>query len=353
MPASRDWDAPLDVRVKIDGVDLPACAYRDLREVTVQEDVEAPSMITLKLSTWNEDKRQISWADDDVFSLGGEVEVSLGYSGALRPLMKAEITGLELEMVRAETPELVVRCYDRRHRLLRGTKTRSFVKMSDSEIASQIARESGLRVKATDSKVKHEYVLQHGQPDLVFLSRRADAIGYEVVVEDKTLIFRPHQSGGRASITLSLDDDVIEFSPRLSARGQAGNVRVLGWDPKKKAAFVGKAISGDQTAMGVDFGTRTADKVFGAATVDTTDRAVATRAEADKVARGIMANMGLGYIQAEGTTYGRTDLHAGVVAEIQGAGKRFSGRYYMTTVTHSYVAKKAYRTTFTARRNAT
>src|SRR5262249_44629179 len=161
-----------------------------------------------------------------------------------------------------ETPELTVRGYDRRHRLLRGTKTRSFAKMTDSDIAAQIAREQGLRPEVVDSAVKLDYVLQHNQSDLEFLSHRALAMRYEVVVEGRTLRFRPHQSGTKAALPLSVADDVIELHPRLSTRGLVGAIEVRGWDPEAKQVVVGKARAGGEAAMGAAAGPPAADKAF-------------------------------------------------------------------------------------------
>lgn len=347
-------DLPVEsVRVKIDGADLPARAYADLLEVSVQDDVEAPSMFTLRLVTWDDEKLAISWADDDRFAIGRAVEVSLGYAGALAPVMKGEIIGLDLEMSSGELPTLIVRGYDRRHRLLRGTKTRSFVKMKDSDIAAQIAREQRLSAQVVDSKVAHEYVLQHAQSDLDFLGQRAAAIGYEVVVEDRTLHFRPHPISKKAALSLSMERDVIEFYPSMTAQNQVGAVDVRGWDPRKKEAIVGKARTAQATAMGSTLGPKAADKAFGQAAVAVVDQAVSSQGEADRMALGQLQSAALGFIRGEGVCFGRTDVKAGIVIELTGLGKRFSGAYYISSATHSYSAGKGYRTSFTVRRNAT
>ncbi|APR87703.1 Phage protein D [Minicystis rosea] len=352
--AGGSVDLPVEgVRVKIDGADLPARVYADLLEVSVQDDVEAPSMFTLRLVTWDDDKLAISWADDDRFAIGRAVEVSMGYAGALAPVMKGEIIALDLEMASGETPTLTVRGYDRRHRLLRGTKTRSFVKMKDSDIAAQIAREQKLSAQVVDSKVPHEYVLQHAQSDLDFLGQRAAAIGYEIVVEDRTLHFRPRAIRRKASISLSMEKDIIEFHPSMTAQNQVGSVDVRGWDPMKKQPIVGKARSAQAVAMGSTLGPKAADKAFGQAALSVVDQAVATQGEADRIALGQLETAALGFIRGEGVCFGRTDVKAGIVVEITGLGKRFSGVYYVSSATHAYSSKDGYRTSFTVRRNAT
>jgi phage protein D len=63
--------------------------------------------------------------------------------------------------------------------------------------------------------------------------------------------------------------------------------------------------------------------------------------------------MALDYIQGEGACLGRADLKAGIVVNVTGLGKRFSGAYYVTSVTHTFAPKRGYMTTFSVRRNAT
>jgi phage protein D len=342
-----------DATVQINDSALPPGAYEDLVEVTVQDDIEAPSMFTLRLNTWDKSKQVISWADSDLFALGGSVEIRLGTLGSVAPVMKGEITGLEMEVAAGEVPMLVVRGYDRRHRLLRGTRTRSFVQMKDSDIAAQIAQEANLRAAVVDSKLVLEYVLQHEQSDLEFLIRRASAIGYEVVVEDKTLRFRPHGEAAQPAFELAADKDLLEFAPRLTARGQAGEVKVLGWSVTDKKAIVGKAPASAVTAMGKTVGPAAADKAFSAAVTTFVREAVATQEQADALAAGAIRNMALGFIQGEGACVGRPDLKAGIVIKVTGMGERFSGAYYVTSTTHTFAPRQGYKTVFSVRRNAT
>ena len=110
--------------------------------------------------------------------------------------------------------------------------------MKDSAIASQIAREAGLRAQVQDTKVTQRYVIQSNQSDWEFLQRRAGLLGYEIYVRDKVLYFRWPQSAAQPADKLSLGEDITEFSPRLSSLTQVSEVAVRGWDVKQKKAVV-------------------------------------------------------------------------------------------------------------------
>lgn len=348
MPA----DVP-DFDIRINGAALPLPARRDVNQVTVQEDVDALSMFTVELYNWDDEALKVSWSDSALFAVGSAVEISLGYVDAISKVMLAEVTGLEPAFTADEPPRLAVRGFDYRHRLARARKTRTFSKMKDSAIASQVAREAGLRAQVTDTKIALAHVVQSNQTDLDFLQRRARLLGWEVYVKDKVLHFQPPQNHGQPVARLSLGDDITEFTPRLSTLGQVGDVSVRGWDVTKKVAVVGRARTGQEASAmgGQSSGPRTADKAFGKATIAGVRQPVRTKAAADQMALGRFNELALGFIQGDVVCQGRPDLRAGIVVDIAGAGTRFSGAYYVTSATHVLTADNKYETTLAVQRS--
>ncbi len=340
--------------VQINGANVSSTVQADLISVAVHQDVQAPDMFTLELVNWDLMKVAVTWSDDDLFAAGVQVQIQMGYVDNLQTLMAGEITGLEPSFSADEVPTLTVRGHDGRHRLLRGNKTRSFTQVKDSDIASQVASSHNLTAQVTDTRVTLDYVLQNNQTDWEFLQERARRIGYEVVVQDKTLYFRPHQNSASAALTLTRDQDLIEFYPRLTTMTQVGQTAVRGWSIKDKAAITAQAVPGDVTANmgGRTTGPSAANNAFGQTEATTVNRPVFSQAEADQIAKGQLNNLSLAYITGEGVCIGRTDLRAGQVIRIDGLGKRFSGLYYVTTAIHTCSPRRGYLTAFTVRRDA-
>jgi phage protein D len=322
--------------------------------VTVDESVELPSMFTVELSGSDAPSSSTEWLDDDTFSCGHAVEVKMGYHGALKTMLKGEITALEPSFVSSRPPSLTVRGYDRSHRLQKGRRTRTFTQQKDSDIAAQVAREAGLAADATDSNVTHKYVLQANQTDLEFLRARARLIRYEVFVDDKTLIFRPASNDAGVTLPLRLRNGLTAFYPRLSLAGQASAVSVRGWSEQDKEVYVGQARAGDEVSLmgGSEGGPRQLEKAFGSADVLLSERPVRDQAEADQMAKARLNELALALITGEGACPGQTDLRAGRVIKLEGLGRRFSGNYYVTSAIHRY-DQRGYKTDFTVRRNAT
>jgi phage protein D len=311
-------------------------------------------MFELRFVTWDVEKQQFTWIDRDIFELGNTVEIQMGHQKNLKTVMVGEITGFEPEFTQDATPILLVRGHDLRHRFLRGCQTKSFTKMKDSDIVSQIAKAKGLTPKVEDTQVKLEYVLQHNQTDWEFLQGRAARIGYEIVVDDRILHFRPHNNEKQKLFSLTYGEDLNNFLPRLSTMKQVYQVKVQGWLSKEKKAVIAKAESGKEGEKmgGSTSGAKEVQKAFGISSHTIVNQPVSSKAEAERMALGQFRDTSLGYIIGEGTCQGNSNLRAGIVIEIAGIGKRFSGLYYIVSVEHDYAEDEGYKTSFTVRRNA-
>ena len=81
---------------------------------------------------------------------------------------------------------MLIRCFDRAHRLHRGRYCRSFVQISDSDIVSKVGAEAGYTVDADSTSEVYDWILQDNQTNWEFLlecARRAgvmcsSAIGF-------------------------------------------------------------------------------------------------------------------------------------------------------------------------------
>ncbi|MCP4341410.1 MAG: phage late control D family protein [Desulfobulbaceae bacterium] len=343
-----------DLQVRIDEQDIVSEVRADLISVSVLEDVNSIGTFTFTLLCWDGVEMQVKWIDDDMFETGNNVEIKMGYRDDLKTLFKGEITGLEPEFPEDAPPTLTVRGYDRRHRLMGKIKTRTFTNMKDSDIAGQIAGDWGLTPETEDSQVTIDYVLQHNQSDLEFMQSRAQRIGYEVVISDRTLYFRARRNSGNATVTLRREVELIDFSVRLSIIGQVEEVFVRGWDPSKKQEYVARSAAGEEPLMGNSAtGSTAARQAFGNTGETSVDRPVLSQAEADQLAASRLKEIAMTYIEGYGLCIGIADLRAGELVEIEGVGRRFSGPYYVTSAEHRYSPSSGYRTAITVRRNAT
>jgi phage protein D len=336
------------------GHELPSEAALDILDVKVCDYLEGASTFSVTMNIWDSAEQKYKWIDDTLLGEGTELEIRVGYADSLKTMIVGEVTSLEPEFPEGEARAMKVHGYDLLHRFRRGRKTRSFVKMKDSDIASQIARELNLRTQVDDTQVTHEYVLQNNQTDIDFLLERARRIRYEVVIEDKTLRFRKAANDKGQVVSLEYGFTLRSFYPRLSTMQQVSEVVVQGWDPKTKKAIAGRARQGDELSKmnGSKLGFAISEQAFFKSETVIVDKPIYSEGEALQIAKGKFNDMTVAFITGEGLATGNTDIQAGQVIELKKLGKRFSGLYYVTSATHM-VDQTGYTTKFTVQRNAT
>ena len=326
----------------INGQAAPPELMRDVIEIVVDDSLHLPDMFTILLHD-----RVLRWVDSDLLAVGTEVQISAATAdtvvqpGAGALLITGEITALEPNFAQTGESTLLVRGYDRAHRLHRGKKNRSFLHATDSEIAQKIAWEVGLQARVDSTSVIRDYVFQDNQTNLEFLQARAQRIGYEVYVKAKTLYFCRRRAEQEVGPELVWGLALRDFRPRLTTMEQVDEVIVRGWDPKTKREIVGRATKGQITPkVGVaESGGELAHQAFGvSAQAVVVNHPVANVEEANVMAQALCDELSGDFIQAEGICFGNPQVQAGQIVTIQGVGYRFSGQYFVTSATHIHNA---------------
>ena len=320
--------------LKFDGADASEEVMDSVISIEVDDSLTLPDMFSIHLRDTN-----LKWIDDDTFSPGKSVDISAKNGGAEVKLITGEITGIEPRLDQTAGPTLILRGFDKSHRLSRGKKTTSFVQMTDSDIAKKIAQNSGFKTKIDSTREVHEYVLQDNKTDWEFLVSRSQRIGYRVLVKDDTLHFVQIPDANEDTPTVEWAEDLTEFNARLSTMRQVSEVIVQGWDPGKKQQIVGQATqSNDTPQIGEgQQGSQTTQQAFSLSTKEIiVNRPVSTQAEADAMAQSICDEIGQGFIEAECIALGNPAIQAGVMVKLEGLGDRFSGTYRTTHAMHRY-----------------
>jgi uncharacterized protein involved in type VI secretion and phage assembly len=348
MP-DKDNLAFTECKIELGGSPVSDKFLNDVIDVVVDSHLRLPSMVTLRL--YDED---LEWSNAAQVDIGKEIKITVNASGhgkgasAQAVLFVGEVTALEPRFALDGPATLVIRGYDKSHRLHRGRKTRTFLKSTDDAIFKKVAGEGGLSASAVSAGPTHEYVIQRNQTDMEFIQERARRIGFQVFVDKGTLKFQKPDWSGSPELELKIGDTLLRFEPRVTAAHQADEVEVRGWDSKKKEAIVAtaKPATPEQQAGFSQPGGVVAKKAFGAAKQIVAEAPVATVDEAKAMAEGVAAQLSREFLQAEGTCMGDPRIQAGCVLKIDGTGRRFSGKYFVTSATHVLATGGDYTTTF-------
>lgn len=338
-----------DFKVKVNGQPLPSPLNTLLRSVEVQQSLHLIDMAVLELD--NPDGRI---ADATEFAKGNEVEIEIGWIGAIAWAFKGDIVSVEPVFPLAEQPLVRIRAYDRLHRYRRGRKQRTFLQQKVSDVVSSLASEEGLQADVEATTGTQEYLLQNNQTNIDFIHELARRNGYEVDVVDGTKLSfkKPRTDQGKAH-SLAWFKELKSFYVRKSLANVPTEVTARYWNMLDKAAVIEtqKKLHGRLGAK--DEAPKEAKKAFGDAKLQVSLRPNTMPDEAKALAWGLFNERALEAVKGRGTCVGDTAVKPGIVLELTGLGKMWSGLYYVTEATHLLHRTAGYATEFEVRRNGT
>jgi hypothetical protein len=378
------------------GLPLSPAVVGQLQRVVVDTHLHLPDMFELHFMD-----QSGTVIDDAGLSIGTAVEIKGAKVGALTTtsLIKGEVTAIEAMCVES-TIITIVRGYEKSHRLQRARRSRTFINMSDSDIARQVAQKAGLTVGDVDeSSTTHTHLAQVAQTDWEFLVQRAREIGFETGVAGGEFFFRKASGlpaggiGGALAAAasavasalglgseLTFKKNLYTFLPRISAANITPDVEVRVWDPKTARVAVGTSaaktgtatISGEDPAAlaksftdgllpplpslpalppipglpKLDFGSTPSNTAF-----VVVDRPLAVGSSADgaatEAAKGLSDHISSTFAEAQGEADGDPSIQAGSQVTIAGVPKSFAGKWTVTNAKHVFDAQElGYRTHF-------
>jgi len=341
----------------IDGTAASEDLIADILQVSVEESLHQLSMFTLIISNnYFSGSSTATWTHMSKFAIGKKIKIGFTSSTTGDPnfddastayILEGEITAIETDFTEEAKAPIIIRGYDVSHRLHRGRCSQSFLNMTDSDIVSKLARESGITVgTVTATTPVHKYVFQENQTNMEFLQERAARNGFELYMQDGELNFRKPTKG--AELSLKWLKDLSSFRIRVTGAEQVSSVEVRGWDYKTKKAIVSTASTEAViTSNTSGKGSASSTKFSSSPKMIVVDQPVFSTAESDKIAQSLCDEIGGEFIHADAKGTGNPLIRAGKVIKLTDMGN-YSGSYYVTE-THHLFQNGYYTTHFSVR----
>jgi phage protein D len=335
-------------KLLLNGSELSNELLSAVEGVTLEDEINLPAMFTIKFNTVDFFKGAWRGVDLKTFKVGDIVKVFMGIDSTAE-MMTGEITSLDYTF--GDSSYVEIRGYDRLHRLRFGTMRRSLKDMKDSDIASKVASEVSLSPNVEDTGTIQPYIFQNNQTNYEFLIERANRIGYEMLVDDKTFIFRKSQEDKTPEITLQYRIDLQSFSAQIKTLTEGSKIEVRGWNVKDKEEITSTASKGSEISKmaSKESGYELSEKAFTASAVSIVDGLIIDSKDAENIAKAKYNLLLKEFLTGEGVCGGNPKIRAGKTIEIKGLGERLSGAYYIVSTIHS-ISQGGYTTTFKVRR---
>jgi uncharacterized protein len=325
-----------DIDVFFDGTEVDDA---DVISFVVERDLGQPDMAVITLrNDHHKHTKDRNPAQPVEIKAGGAEE------GAPKTVMfKGEIVGIEPSYKAQGDSRVVIRAFNKMHRMLRGKKSKTWQDQSDQDIVSSIVGAHGLSAQCgSDPKITHVHVYQHNQTDLEFIRVRAARLGFTVWCDDTKLYFDKPKTDQDSGIELKIEEaaehHLKAFHARVSAANVVNKVTVRGWDPKKKEEIVGEATAASSRLGSTN--ASSAAKELGTAVTFTVDHPIYSVAEAQAIAKSKLGEHMMSYLTGEAECRGHGAYKPGIVVKItvnaDTPDDRFNGKYLVTGVTHKY-----------------
>ena len=337
MPGESRTLVPL-YRIVIEGQDLDPIEANFVHQIKVTDFLRLPDICTLQVGyPAASEGNPFQKLDDSPFEVGAALEVKLGSTNdrTTKSIFKGEIVTIEPSF-QAGSASMVVRAYDKSHRMMRSRKQRTFMDVTVSDIVKKVCSENGLRAQVESSGDKLDIVVQNSETDWDFIWRLAQRIGFELTVDDTKAVFEKPGTSSEP-VELTYPEELHGFRPRITAVQQVQTVNVRGYDPKSKRVVVGTESAPTQiTEAGITRG-QVRDK-FPGAVIEIGGQSFSSQGEAVAMAQATLNQLANAYLAAEGECDGNPLIKAGTRLKIKGVGTKYSGTYRVAKAVHSLTA---------------
>ena len=335
-----------DFQLVIDGQAADPELKGSVLGIRVTDDMDKSSRFWVHLSDVGR-----KWTKQQKFKPGTAVEIKLGYLGQLKSVCKGEVSNLEMVVTPDGPSRLVVAGIDKGHAFDRGTVTKTYKNVKDSDLATQIAQRYGLSADVDDSVVVHDFVIQNNLSDYDFLMQRAALAGFRVHVDDRKLLFKKPKLGDPPAAKLVWRENIGRLVQEVNTFDQVSKITTSGWDPKQAKEMTDAGKSGDEYGKqgGTVTGAQLVKQMYGdieeVLTVATGEKSLL-----EAVAKAEYNRRAGTFVHAEARVTGDPAIRAGSVVEVEKAGKRVDGQYYVVSTDHLFFVDTGYATEFRGKR---
>jgi phage protein D len=362
--------------LKIKGQSLDREVIRDVLSVTYTDSLDRLDSCQITLNNWDAERREFKYLDQEnykspvTFDPGAEIELSMGYydRGGLTLMLRGVITSQAPDFPAGGQPTIQVSALSNLYRLHFRQEVAIYEDKTDSAIAQDVVdkikeQHSSLNLELAPHpahllEFPNEFIVINNEYPIIFLMERARRNGYELWLEEhkldgqglSILHFEPPDARNRATYELVWGGSLITFKPTLKTKNQVAKITARGWNPNTREQVTGEATWDDLGFRGLpsteEMGA--VDSALAGSEEVVADRPITTEDEAKQVALDHLTRLAKDLVTGAGQTLGLPELRAGRPVFIRGLGKRFSGRYMVTSSTHT-IDGNGYSTSFDAR----
>lgn len=228
------------------GVELDEFRYSLIEEIVFEDNSTGSDLLTIRLND-----PDFIFINDDIFIEEAQVKFLGGWRNDYRTMFEGYVSLIDITFPNTGSPQMIIHCMDNTHLMNRTKKKRTWENKKNSDVASSIFKEYGLKAVVDASPRVQESIAQSNETDISLLEKLAsdELDPYLVYVENGTGYYVKKKILEKHQATLDYRDgdmNVIAFNPRINK--EVKQVEVQKSDVNAKDKKIDKAEANDKTS---------------------------------------------------------------------------------------------------------
>ena len=274
-------------------------------------------------------------SNTDFFIPGKRIEIKGGWDGKNKTLFKGIVVSNKIKIRPDGTSALYVDCSDESVKLTVGRKSEYYAEKKDSEVIEAILRNYGLAGKVEATTLSHRELVQHYSTDWDFILSRAEMNGLLVVPNDGRVDVKAPDTSGKEVLNLIYGATILEFEAEMDARTQLKKAVANAWDSKTQKLVEANSAAPNFTEPGNLNGDKLSDAI-GLKQMELKHSGQVQKEELKNWADATILKSRMAKIRGRAKFEGFGGVKPCDMVDIQGVGKRFNGKVFVTGVRHDF-----------------
>lgn len=345
----------------------PSSSLRsNVLSISVTEDLGKAAEYSFVVSdNLDAEKGTFQWLDNKDLQPGREITIKMGYANQTNgnglpttlikdgPIKTVNISGFS----QSDPPKLTITGYDRFYDWLDKVPSADDIgssRITGSEIVQFISNNAGMDSEVEDTKEFPTSI--SGSRDNKYgaiLLEQIKKIGWEFFSSRNVIYYINPRKNRESFSVFKWGKNIIRFNPTINIAGMKAGVKISSSSNKSKEPIKAEASVGDEDAWETGGDLKTLSDIASEQNKDPeeiTDLNIDDKEEASARAKSELNRRGDDLISAKVEIVGNTKLQVGKMVQLEGLGKKFSGKYFITSVTNE-ISSNGYRTKFKVRKN--
>lgn len=323
----------VSVGFKVDGKDVDCSAV--LISVETSCSVGRIAMARIALM---DNPVALEESDAESFSIGSQLEISLGREGKLATVFRGIVTDRSL-LLSSQGAQVTVTARHEAYKMTLERRFRCHEDQKDSEIISTVIGEYGIRSDVADTPATHEKIVQYNCSDWDFINMRAEAAGLVLCTKPEGIVATVPDLTAEPVVTFDRGLSLIRLQMDVSGRDRFKSVSAEAWNYVSRELDTSETeATGSDTSQGMD---KTADLASNMGNESRVLRLLSGQGTPDAMEQMVSAQAmrtGLSRIIGKLSAIGYACVMPLDMVRLQGAGNRFDGDALVSTVIQSYTS---------------